>query len=214
MPKTYKLSFYFYLFFTLEDLRDKQYRDKYWNIYLGNPKTYKLLQYEPKRIQAIDKKLKTLAPIQKCDNFKTFDSSLTHNSEKIKSRYDNQATFLLRDISKLDPSVRDNVFFNNTSLTNCIRERSPRAPLNSIWMNNTNNNQLLVANSVSPVKDEAKIERNNYFYQQSSASSSPNNSNQVPNSFLLKSDENEQSDDLKNFNPARRFTIEKIKDVV
>ena len=189
----------------IEDLRDKSYRDKYWNVYLNNPKNYKLLQYEPKRIQQIDRKLKQYSTIQKNDHYKTIDSSLM-SERSSRQKVDCHSSFLLRDVNKLDTSIKDSVFYNNSTLTNYRLERSNHALIKNIWNNNANN--FNSSNRESP-KNEPVI-------------SNPVNINNPVNNNVLKVsatslNETILSDDdqmKKNFNTGRRFTIEKIKDIV
>ena len=181
-------------------MRDKGYRDKYWNVYLNNPKTYKLLQYEPKRIQAIDRKLKQYSStIQKGDHYRTIDSSLMSDKSP-RAKIDNHVGFLLRDVSKLDPTTKDSVFGNNSTVSNYTRERTNHTSLKYIW-NNTN-----TAHS-----DVSKA-------QQSPTSNKTNDlSNNISNDTTTNSNENIISDvenHLINFNSGRRFTVEKLKDIV
>ena len=182
----------------IEDLRDKSYRDKYWNVYLNNPKNYKLLQYEPKRIQQIDRKLKQYSAIQKNDHYKTIDSSLM-SERSSRQKVDSHSSFLLRDVNKLDTSIKDSVFYNNSTLTNYRLERSNHALVKNIWNNNANN--LNSSNRESPKNESVIINPvNNNVVKVSTTSL---------NETILSDD-----DQMKNFNTSRRFTIEKIKDIV
>ena len=202
-------------------MRDENYRHKYWKKYFGASendtyykKRHRILELESKRIQAIDRKLKNYsfynmtsqrADDQQQRNRRRLDSSPSVDSERIKLKYDNNNTFLLRDASRLDPTMNENVSNinnNNHSTLNSVFRRHSTQPslLNKIWTND-NKNQKMDSSSNS-----AEFKRKN------NSSSSVNDVNNSP-SILFFVTEPEYNTTEENSN-NNRFKVERVKEIV
>ena len=160
---------------------------------------HKALQQESKRIQAIDRKLKLYSSIHKKVRPRAGDSSsISCYAEKYKSTFDNQKTFLLKDASKLDPTIKDLNLQNQSTLNSYRRQTIPHSFENNIWNNNSNS---------------SKNELDNSLNKQNSSSSSTNISNKHPNIFISEPGDISIDDSQEGFK-SKRFTVEKVKDIV
>ena len=130
-----------------EKLRDEHYRNKYWKKYFGatdndtHPhynKRHKVLEYEAKKIQEIDRKLKSYSlRNQKGDKqHQRPDLSPSLNSGRINSNSSHHKTLLLHDASRFDSSYVHN---NHSTLNSYNNRRHSSHPffVNKIWINDS-----------------------------------------------------------------------------
>ena len=142
--------------------------------------------------------------MQKGDHYKTIDLS---QLDRNKTKMDNHSTFLLKDASKFDPASNSYIS-SGMSLTTHMREnKSQHTLVNNLW----NNQQLDVNNNSSHHNSTSLFHRDATIVEGILANT--NLDTDRVNVFLQNTDDMDEEEAMK-LNANRRFTIEKIKDLV
>lgn len=183
-----------------EKLRDEHYRNKYWKKYFGATdndthynKRHKVLEYEAKKIQEIDRKLKSysLRNQKGAKQQQRPDLSPSLNSGRLNSTSNHQKTLFLHDASRFDSSYVHN---NHSTLNSYSNRRHSSHPffVNKIWLNDSKSH-----------KPEALQNRNQIDSYTEELPQSPN--------ILLYVTEPEEISSSEETFESSRFKVEKVK---